>query len=79
MKVHGMSVSPEALIGAPISLGDVELGVISGIEFDLQNHKVMILFTSDWNGTTGYEWSQLKDAEISLQHPQWNRNTLNQT
>ena len=78
MKIHNVSVHPDALIGAPITSAEgVEMGVISGIELNLSRHEVIVLITSEWNGTTGLSWDRIADCEISLCHPQWNRSTLN--
>ena len=78
MKIHNISVHPDALIGASITSEDgVEMGVISGVELDLSRHEVIVLITSDHNGTTGLTWDRIADCEISLSHPQWNRSTLN--
>tara|TARA_Y100000004_G_scaffold34315_1_gene36633 strand:- start:124 stop:366 length:243 start_codon:yes stop_codon:yes gene_type:complete len=77
MKIHNISVHPDALIGAPITSADgVEMGLISGVELDLSRHEVIVLITSDHNGTAGLSWDRIADCEISLQHPQWNRSTL---
>tara|TARA_Y100000004_G_scaffold185724_1_gene236316 strand:- start:103 stop:345 length:243 start_codon:yes stop_codon:yes gene_type:complete len=77
MKIHNISVHPDALIGAPITSADgVEMGLISGVELDLSRHEVIVLITSDHNGTAGLTWDRIADCEISLQSPQWNRETL---
>lgn len=77
MKIHNISVHPDALIGAYITSKDgVDMGVISGVELNLSRHEVIVLITSEYNGTTGMAWDRIADCVISLQHPQWNRETL---
>ena len=77
MKIHSISVHPDALIGAPITSADgVEMGLISGVELDLLRHEVIVLVTSDHNVTAGLRWDRIADCKISLQSPQWKRETL---
>ena len=66
-----ISVSADTLVGAIIDSPRFGEVTVMGVEFDLVNHKVMLIINDPDNGTTGSSWDCFADATIHLQSPAW--------